>query len=476
MKKIILILLVLVAASSCRKLEDLNVNTKDPVVVPGESLFTGAQKNLFDHMVSTNVNINIFRLIMQYWTECTYFDESNYDLTTRTIPDNHWNILYRDILKDLQESTKIVGETTYGMDGDEGQGKKNRLAIIDVMAVYAWSVLVETFGNVPYSEALNLEKPLPKYDDALTIYKDLITRLNTDLGNMDANYVSFGVADNMYQGDVASWIKFANSLKLKLGIVLSDVDAEYARSVVVQATPGAFTSNADNGKFVYGSAVPNTNPLYEDLVASGRKDFVISNTVVDLMNTLNDPRRPLFMTMNGGVYVGGVNGASNDFTAFSHVADAIQAPEFPATILDYSEIEFYLAEAVERGFAVGGTAASHYENAIRASITDWGGSDGDATTYLAQAAVAYATAAGDYKQKIGMQAYLGLYNRGFEAWTEFRRLDYPQLVAPPDAESVLPLRYWYPITEQTLNGANWEAAAEAIGGDFVSTKLFFDKY
>ncbi|MHC1708302.1 MAG: SusD/RagB family nutrient-binding outer membrane lipoprotein [Bacteroidales bacterium] len=475
MKKIIFILLVFVVASSCRKLEDLNVNTKDPVAVSGESLFTGAQKNLFDQMVSTNVNMNIFRLFVQYWTECTYIDESNYDLTTRTIPDNHWNVLYRDVLKDFQESAKIVGETEYGMDGDDGQGKKNRLAIIELMNVYTWSVLVETFGDVPYSEALNLEKPLPKYDDAEGIYRDLITRIDAALGNMDADYVSFGIADNMYQGDVASWIKFAKSLKLKLGIIMADVDNGYAKGVVEAAAGGAFSSNADNGALPYLSAVPNTNPLYEDLVASGRKDFVVANTIVDVMNTLNDPRRAYYMTMHEGAYVGGEYGASNDFTAFSHIADAIQEPTFEGMILDYAEVCFYLAEAVERGYAVGGTAAAHYEAGIRASIDYWGGTTAEADAYLAQATVAYATAAGDWKQKIGMQSWIGFYNRGFEAWTQFRRLDYPQLVAPPDAQSVLPLRYTYPIAEQTLNGANYDAASAAIGGDDVGTKLFFDK-
>lgn len=476
MKKIIFILLVLVVASSCRKLEDLNVNTKDPVSVSGESLFTSAQKNLVDQMVSTNVNFNIWKLIMQQWTECTYFDESNYDLVTRSIPDNHWNVLYRDVLNNLKEAARVIELTSYGIDADQGQGKKNRLAIVEVMNIYTWSILVETFGNVPYSEALNLEKPLPKYDDAQTIYKDLISRLDAAIGNMDPTHGSMGIADNIYQGDVASWIKFAKSLKLKMGLVMSDVDNAYAKTVVESAASGVFTSNAESGKLPYLSSTPNTNPLYEDLVASGRKDFVITNTLCDMMNTLNDPRRPLYMTTNGGVYVGGVNGASNDYTAFSHVADAIQAPTFPGDILDYAEIEFYLAEAVERGYAVGGTAASHYEAGIRASIADWGGTTGEADTYYAQAAVNYATATGDYKQKIGNQAWLALYTRGFEAWTEFRRLDFPALVAPPDALTVFPMRFTYPVGEQTLNGANWEAASTAIGGDDVGIKLFFDKH
>ena len=74
-----------------------------------------------------------------------------------------------------------------------------------------------------------------------------------------------------------------------------------------------------------------------------------------------------------------------------------------------------------------------------------------------------------------MQKWLALYNRGYEAWTEWRRLDAPSLEAPPEALSVIPVRYTYPIFEQTLNGANWEAASSAIGGDNVGTKLFWDK-
>ena len=103
MKKILALLLVILMFSGCKKLEDLNENTKDPTDVTGESLFTGAQKNVFDQMVSTNVNLNIFRMFAQYWTETTYTDEANYDLVTRTIPDNHWDIRYRDVRKDLAE-------------------------------------------------------------------------------------------------------------------------------------------------------------------------------------------------------------------------------------------------------------------------------------------------------------------------------------------------------------------------------------
>ncbi len=478
MKKIIAFILVFVVAASCTKLEDLNKNITDPIAVPGESLFTGAQVNLFDQMVSTNVNNNIFRLFSQYWTETTYIDESNYDLTTRSIPDNHWNVLYRDVLMDLKESAKIIAATDYATDADNGQGKKNRLAIVEIMSVYTWSVLVGSFGNIPYTKALDIAELHPAYDDGMVIYKDLVSRLNAAIANMDAAHASLGVADNMYQGDVTSWLKFANSLKLNIGLLLADADNAFARTTVESAfASGVFASSADNGKIVYLSTSPNTNPLYDDLVASGRNDFVPTSVLVDPMNTLNDPRRPFYFALNDTTaYIGGVYGASNDYTKFSHISDKIKEATFEGTIIDYSEVEFLLAEAVERGFTgVTGTAKDHYDNGIRASIIYWGGTDAEATTYLNQPAVAYTSAAGTWKEKIGTQAWFALYNRGFESWTEWRKLDYPALVAPPDANSVIPLRYTYPVAEQTLNAGQWTAASAAIGGDNVGTKIFWDK-
>jgi hypothetical protein len=530
MKKIITISLIFLVFISCKKLEDLNKNVKDPLTVPGETLFTNGQKKLFDQMVSSNVNFNIFRLVDQYWTEVTYVDESNYDLITRTIPDWHWRHLYEDVLKNFSDGKAFI-QSAQILTSDDSIIKQNKIAIIDIMEVYTYSVLVETFGNIPYSEAINVNNLLPKYDDAFTIYKDLLTRLDNDLSKMDPTFDSFGSADNMYQGDVNSWVKFANSLKLRMGMHLADKDDALAKATVESAAPNVFSSNADDAKLPYLKSTPNTNPIYVDLVSSGRHDFVASRTITDTMNNLNDPRMTLFFAnpvafkyrkvnnknqdsvvtnmgrifvyrdINGDdsmvfkkppytvlasdslkvrFYIGGINGVANSFSRSTHVADKIQEPTFPGTILDYAEVEFFLAEAVERGYSVGGTAAGHYNAAITASIEDWGGTTADATAYLANPDVAYTTAKGNYKEKIGLQFWLALYNRGFEGWTEWRRLDYPVLRAPANAkvaaDGKVPVRFTYPIEEQTLNGANYQAASSAIGGDVMTTKLFWDKY
>jgi hypothetical protein len=477
MKKQIALIVSVLVLFSCTELEDFNKNIKDPSEVPGESLFTGAQKQLVDQMVSTNVNFNIFRLIMQNWTEVTYTDESNYDLVTRTIPEQHWEELYRDVLKDLDESAKIITAKEL-MPGEDPMVKANKLDLIEITNVYAWSILVETFGDVPYTDAIDIEKLLPKYDDAETIYTDLISRLNAVISHLEASTSneSFGDDDNLFQGDVSMWLKFANSLKLRMGLILADSNPTLAKTTVESAAPKVISSNDENALFAYGASQPNTNPLYVDLVASGRYDFVPSKTIIDTMNFLADPRRPLYFTEYNGAYVGGENGVENNYATNSHVADQIKIPTFKGDIMDYAEVEFLLAEAVERGFTVGGTAEAHYNNAIVASIEFWGGTNADAQAYLAKPEVAYTTAAGaTWKEKIGFQAWLALYNRGFEAWTSWRKLDAPVIVAPPDAVSGTPVRLSYPIIEQTLNGTNYDAASEAIGGDAVETKLFWDK-
>ncbi len=475
MKNIFAIFLIFLMFSSCTKLEDLNKNIKDPTAVPGESLFTGAQKYLADQMVTPNVNRNIFELISQYWTETTYTDEVNYDITTRPIPGNHWNQLYVNVLKGLDESAKVI-QATGTLPGDGPSVVTNKLAIIEVLTVYTYSVLVETFGDVPYSEALVASVLLPKYDDGLTVYKDLISRLNAAIGKMDQGAGSFGSTDNMYGGDVTKWYKFANSLKLRMGMLLSDVDNALASTTVGEAAPNVILSNADNASLDYLGAQPNTNPIYDNLIASGRDDFVPANTLVDMMNGLNDPRRPLYYTeidTGGGnfAYVGGIYGASNNFANFSHVSAQILTPTFETLFFDAAETEFLLAEGVERGFSVGGTAEEHYNNAIRASIAYWGGTDADATTYLAQSNVAYSSE-NSWQQKIGEQKWIALYLRGFDAWTSFRMLDYPKLVAPPTTEEPFPIRLTYPTIEQTLNGVNRAAAAAAIGGDATDYKTF----
>jgi hypothetical protein len=352
------------------------------------------------------------------------------------------------------------------------------VAIADILQVYAYYYLVTTFGNIPYTDALTSDITQPKYDDAATVYTDLLNRLDADLSSLDETAGSFDAADLMYGGDVAKWRLFANSLKLKMGILIADSDPA-AKTIIEAAAPNVFTSNADNATFNYLEGPPNTNPVWADQVQSGRQDFVVTSFFVDAVKKLNDPRVPLFFTTDkNGEYSGGKYGGSNNYATFSKPSATLFEPANPSVILSYSEVEFYLAEAAARGFTVGGTAEEHYNKAITASIEEWGGTASQAAAYLERPEVSYATAAGDWKQKIGTQAWIAFFSRGHEAWTEWRRLDVPTLIAPADAVSGIPVRLTYSVTEQNLNKANFEAASKALpgGADVVTAKLWFDKY
>lgn len=477
MKKIlILIPALLFFFASCNKdISYLNEDTKRSSTVPSYTLFSNGQRNLSDYLATPNVNTNIFELITQQWTEVTYVDESNYDLGTRSVADNWWRALYKNVLINFQSARNLIPD-----DVTDATQQKNELAMLDIMEVYTWSVLVNTYGNIPYTEALDAANLFPKYDDAKTIYYDLLSRLDADITALDASGDSFGAADLLYNGNVDSWKKFANSLKLRMGITIADFDDAKAKSVIESAAPGAFTSASDNASFTYYVATPNVNPVWTNVVQSGRNDFVAAEGIIAIMNANNDPRREAFFTGKGGnndsAFVGGVVGRGNAFPSYSHPSDLVEQPDFPFIFMSYSEVEFILAEAAERGYNVGGTAATHYTSAVKASLDFWGVSAADAAVYLAKPSVAYATAAGTYKQKIGIQKYLSLYTNGFQTWVEQRRLDYPVLIAPPTALSGYPVRFTYPVNEQNLNSGSWSEAKTAIGGDNVETKLFWDKF
>jgi hypothetical protein len=479
MKKLLIPVYILAVISfmACRKdMTNLNTNPKNATNVPGETLFSDGQLNFADIMTSPSVNDNIFEFFAQFWAATTYTQESRYDLGNRNVPQRWWTVLYRDVLMNYDRARLLIS-IEEAITDEEKATQQNKLAVLLINKVHTYSVLVNTFGNIPYTDAFKIDSTTtPRYDDQKTVYYALLDSLDMAISKLDPSGDNFGDADLLYHGDGAAWVKFANSLKLRLALLIFDTDPTKAAALITAAAPNVFTSNADNAVFQYLTAPPNTNPIWDNLVQSNRNYFVPANTLVNVMNDLSDPRRPAYFTTdpNGG-YSGGIYGNGNSYGNFSHVADAIKEPNFPTILLDYAEVEFSLAEAVERGVAVGGTAQEHYNKAITASITSWGGTALEATTYLANPKVNYITAAGTWQQKIGVQAWIALYLRGFDAWTSWRKLDYPKLVKPALALSEIPVRYTYPINEQNLNSANYKKASADIGGDAVTTKLFWDK-
>ena len=533
MKKILITLLIMGTFFSCEKrYEELNTPKKNPTEVPGETLFTNGMREMFDIMVNTDVNVNVFRLYAQYWAQTTYPDESAYNQVTREIPDNIWEDSYKDALKNMAGGRQKLADNPDPLLSD-GQNA-NKLAVMDINIAFNYAVLLELFGDIVFDEALDADNLTPKYDDGKTTYDKIIAMLDASISTLEANAGEGSISSNqdpVYGGDDTQWLKFANSLKFRMALNYFDDSPAKATTMMTQAyNSGLIMSSSDNCSITYQSGPPSTNPLYEDLVLSGRKDFIVANTLVDKLNDLGDMRifeyatapiafpyhedangDPKDSTVTDGVgrfiiwgdgniewratpftilgseadlepslFQGGTYGTANAYAGNSHIGDLMFTPDLKGTIMSSTEVMFMLAEAAARGVALGGMTAEDYYNAgIMSSFADWGRSSAEATAYLANPDVAYTTAdggSGDWKQIIGSQAWLALYNRGFEGWTTWRRLDFDGLYAPPDMTLAdIPTRFLFPAREATLNGENLSVAIANVGSDSKTQRLWWDK-
>jgi len=469
MKKFSFVILSLILFSCSSELEELNEDRKNATSAPADAFFNIALKNMSDLLsgIAYGATVNPWnntRLLVQQISSVTYNEGTTYYFQT------NWESVYQDVLINFQESQRVIENSETNSDPTS----QNKLAIIEIMQVYTYSRLVETFGDIPYSEALDIDNISPKYDDAETIYIDLLSRLSAAINSLDESQESWD-QDIMYSGNVSSWKKFGRSLQLQMGMRIVESNSQLATETIVEAIPGVFTSNEDNAEIIHLSSPPNTAELWTDLAVGDRKDYVGAEPFVDLLNDLDDPRKTVYFqpVPETEEYKGAPSGLVVNYDDFSEFGEIFYQPTTAVIFLDYASVNFFLAEAAERNIGSVSDPQSHYNAAIRASFEYYGLNGIE--DYLAQPEVAYNTAGGPWQRKIGIQKWIALFNQSPEAYTEYRRLDYPALIAPPDSFiDIVPVRFRYPISEQSLNRENYENAASAIGGDLLTTKLFWD--
>src|SRR5690606_3016094 len=171
MKKYIALFVLLIFSGSCsNSLEDLNVNTKDATTAAAETFLNNATKNVFDVMstIFPGANTqpdyqNVFRFFSQQLTQVTYIEESNYFIVESQVSGSLWDLMYRDVLRDLDESARVVSGEEVTLPQDVLR-KENRMAVVETMTVLTFSILVETFGDVPYTASLDADNVTPQFD------------------------------------------------------------------------------------------------------------------------------------------------------------------------------------------------------------------------------------------------------------------------------------------------------------------------
>lgn len=456
------------ALSACDEgLTEVNENPNAPEVVPAQHLLA---QSIVSSVGSTYGSHGVWyglyltNIWSQQAAEVKYNDEDRY-VPRPTQLEGVWNSFYAGPLQDLLKVKEFAGADV------------NLMGVAEVLTQLNFQYLTDTYGDIPYSEALRVEEGItsPKYDSQKDVYYGMLAKLAAAQGSFTgASTSSWEDGDVLYGGDVAHWRKFANSLRMRMAMRMAQADPAKAQQEFAAAfAAGGFTSNGDNAVLHWGTDQPSQNPIYDYYFNQDRYDFVISAAMVDSLQSHDDPRLAIYADVDrNGIYRGLPNGSlPADFNLnvpdYSSIGEYFLAPDAPSVLMSYAEVLFLQAEAAARGW-IGGDPATYYANGIRASMEQYGISNAAITAYLAQPSVAYAGLPSIYFQK-----WLALYMNGPEGWAEQRRTGFPVLT--PAVGNQIPTRLTYPNQEQLLNQANWQAAITANGGSSIFDKVWWDK-
>ncbi len=407
-----------------------------------------------------------------------------------------------------------IGEVIKAVKDDPA--KVNLYAVARIWRVYCFSRLTDLYGDIPYFEAgqgYNQSIFQPKYDAQSVIYADMLKELEASATSLDpANATTFGNADVIYQGDAVKWKKLAYSLMLRLGMRLTKVDPTTAQSWVTKAIAGGVIRDyADIAKVSYlaGGQNINKNPIAWQLLNDNylRADGVnnteggkYQHVFINALKANNDPR----LSVISVVYVNGVassdesiqkgmpaniNGTKPaDFATYSEPKQStVLRVDAPLLLFTTAEANFLLAEAALRGWYTTETAASLYEKGIRAAMKQWDLISGTTNT-ISQARIDSYVAAHAFKtgetmaeqmQQIYNEFWVGIFPDAQEVYNNYRRTGYPALVPnvyPGNATGgKIFRRFLYPVSEQTLNRAAYNAAVQQQGADDLLTRVWWDK-
>ena len=446
------------AVSACDSLTEINENPNAPTDVGPQFLLPQAIQNSVQPAFGAGQYLSHTGIWPQHIVQLQYPDEELGEVRSSRM-EGYWTGYFTGPLRDIQTVIDKGVET----------GSPNTEAVGRIWKAWIYHIITDLWGDVPYSEALDIENFTPVYDTQQAIYAAMLSELTAAAGQLIDGGTGFGAGDLLYGNDFAAWEKFANSLRMRLAMRLSDVDAGTARTEFVAAfNAGGFTDNLDNAMLQYPGP-PYENPLYENYL--GRDDHGISATMVDTLMSLNDPRLALYAepATEDDVFRGHQNGrvdlpAGQSLGWFSRIGNFWRADgaSTPTAIMTYSEVLFLRAEARARGWTAESDPATLYTAAIQASMDQYEGvgpSDAEIDTYLAQPAVAY-TGMND----IYLQKWIALWMNGPEAWVHVRRTGVPNLLPGADFTlSRLPVRFSYPDSEESLNKANLSTASTRQG-------------
>jgi hypothetical protein len=412
----------------------------------------------------------------QYWTQSPlanqYKQYDQYQPSTDNY-NNSWRLLYSDALTDLQ----------YVYSKAKSKNSKQYMAVSRLLTAYTYQMIVDAWGEAPYSEALKaLEADgaivNPKYDMESVVYEGIVAQIDEAISLIDIETAAHpGNDDLIYQGDMAHWMMFASTLKLKVAMRMSEINPSRAQAIIATIESdskflGYIAAEGEDAKVAFTTDGGSQNPLYSEMVGlSKTQNLYASSTCVDSMNSNFDPRVFVFYKpTSAGTVVGIKQGdfanstsATGKSIPSSNVAGEAtneNSAAAPVRLLSSYESLLLQSEAAARGWSAGDDAAL-YSSAIDASFEAYGVADAAEISYYKDSTNwGVYPVAGTTQEKVRhiiTQKWFSMCgNQGFEAWTEWRRTGYPDFLVI-SVNSLIgtqrPARFLYPTDEINRNSS-----------------------
>ncbi|MDG3581787.1 SusD/RagB family nutrient-binding outer membrane lipoprotein [Galbibacter sp. CMA-7] len=471
-RSIILITFLVVVTACTGDFEEINTHPNQLEQITAASplnptIYALANENAHEARDKTFGLMQVF-----YGADQTTDQPFLYDLR-QDVGAGFWNEYYRWLPNIMEMEQAAIAEE-----------KVNYQAIALTLKAYAFSMLTDVFGNVPMVEALKGEEDIffPEYTSQEEIYKIILEDLEKANNLYDASVGMVYTDDILFFNDVSKWQKFTNSLHLRLLLRVSNRPEmnSFQKMTSIINNPSKypiFTSNEDAAVLQVTGVAPNLSPW--DRASDFNVFRYYCEFFMNNLNNFNDPRRQIYATVARGLndedygYIGQPidqrnNPLPDSIATPSGVSNKQVVAPMIIPMLTYGEVEFIKAELAQRGYL--NNAELHYQNGTKAAIELWGAEVPE--DYFENEFTAY----NGTLERIMLQKYYALYFTDYQSWFEYRRTGFPVLPKSPDMlnNGEMPTRFYYPISAGTMNSENYQKAVEAMGGDEISIKVWWD--
>lgn len=480
--KISVALLIVITGASCEDhLDDLRDNPNAVTSVDDAALFTKAVRSLFQGTSDQSA----YRFSGHYGH---YFVAGS----TARIPDQYgdgfdaqynemFTGMYGGVIRHIEEVLQITSE---------GEAKNElRYAMANVIAVLGYAKITDAFGEIPYTQGGKgkTEDILqPKYDTQEFIYKDLITRLTQSIQVIKtADPVSgYANSDPVFNNDLNKWVRFANSIRLRLAMRLRYADNAFSKQTAAQCLNEPLMETNDHDAFMVETE-GNGNNWYT--YRTGFPSIKMSTKLIDQLQQTNDPRLSVFVEQDvNGQYSGMTNGlndaafGNSNFAARSDMGIALSSKDSKLYMITSAEVWLLRAEAALAYNNDPVQANEWYRKGIETALKQWGIASDMVNNFMASPEASLSGV--NDEEQIGVQTWLALIPNYFEGWSHIRRTGYPQIpertgsdLARGATNGIMPKRFLYSSFELSSNNDNVSEAISRQGDNKIDTAVWWDQ-